>query len=292
MPTEATTRTLVVKGTVATGAHKRVPVSGGYVGLLMPQGPNGGHWIGLGFTSASGLSSTTVIQPDGTYRFTVEVAAVEATEGYPIFVAASDASQTLTMLAELPKDTGVEGADLTIDINPTTTFASEMICPGGVSPPPVNTWCYSDPKAPSVDDAELVALADGALATNLLQLEPGTPPRWATFAAGFLNDPATFAAIKANLTGHGVAFGAATPASIVATLAGAALPLVKPPAPASSSSGGTSSGGGACKLVWNCGASSQCATVYGAKTGSAAQPDAATCQTNCKAQGACTCQGC
>jgi hypothetical protein len=32
--------------------------------------------------------------------------------------------------------------------------------------------------------------------------------------------------------------------------------------------------------------------VYGAPTGSADEPDKATCEEVCKAQGACTCQGC
>lgn len=56
--------------------------------------------------------------------------------------------------------------------------------------------------------------------------------------------------------------------------------------------GGGGMSSGTCKLVWDCGSSSQCATVYGASTGSAAEPDAATCQAVCKSQGACTCQGC
>lgn len=60
----------------------------------------------------------------------------------------------------------------------------------------------------------------------------------------------------------------------------------------SSGSSSGSSGGGNCKLVWDCGSSSQCAQVYGAKSGSAAEPDATTCAAVCKAQGACTCQGC
>ncbi len=62
----------------------------------------------------------------------------------------------------------------------------------------------------------------------------------------------------------------------------------------SSNSGGSGSGGNAsnCRLVWDCGASSQCAQVYGASTGSAAEPDAATCEMVCQSQGACTCQGC
>ncbi len=47
-----------------------------------------------------------------------------------------------------------------------------------------------------------------------------------------------------------------------------------------------------CKLVWDCKTSTQCADVYGAPTGSAAEPDKATCDAVCKMQGACTCQGC
>jgi hypothetical protein len=190
----------------------------------------------------------------------------------------------------------VEGAELTIDINPSTTFASQMICPGGIYPPPANTWCYSDPKTPSVDKTALLGIVDGALGGHLISLEPGAPPHWDTFAAGFLNDPATFTAIKDHLTASGVTFGAATPATIASVIASAALPRVPAPGGASSgggtSSGGASSGGAACKLVWDCGTSSQCATVYGAAKGSASQPNASTCQSTCKAQGACTCQGC
>jgi hypothetical protein len=59
-------------------------------------------------------------------------------------------------------------------------------------------------------------------------------------------------------------------------------------------SGSTTSSGspGTCKLVWDCKTSTQCAQVYGAPTGSADEPDKATCEEVCKAQGACTCQGC
>ena len=63
----------------------------------------------------------------------------------------------------------------------------------------------------------------------------------------------------------------------------------------SSGSSGTSSG---CKLVWDCGALSSpgavtmCTSNYGQKSGSAAEPDKATCDMVCKSQGACTCQGC
>lgn len=62
-----------------------------------------------------------------------------------------------------------------------------------------------------------------------------------------------------------------------------------------SGSGSSSSGSpqaNTCKLVWDCKTSTQCAEVYGAPTGSAAEPDQATCDAVCKAQGACTCQGC
>jgi hypothetical protein len=280
-------RTLVIRGRVATGAHTRTPLGGGYVGVLGPQGPKGGHWIRYVSSPTSGLASETTTNSDGSYSYTVEVAAVTTTsKGFPFFIAVSDAAQTLTMLSEIPQDLVVDGAELTIDIDPTTTAASQMICPGGAFPPPANTWCYSDPKTASVGNTGMIGILDTALSGNLISLETGSPPVWGTFAGGFLNDPATFTEIKNNLAGQGITIGAATPASIASSIA--ALPLVHP---GKASTTPPSSSGG-CKLVWNCGASTQCATVYGAKTGSAAQPDAATCASTCKSQGACTCQGC
>lgn len=192
------------------------------------------------------------------------------------------------MLAEIPSDLASDGGELTIDINPTTTTAGQLVCPGGVSPPPASTWCYSDPNHPSTSNAALVDILDRALAGPLGTLQTDTPPNWAAFADGFLNDPTTYSEVRTNLTGQGISFGSATPASIVSAITAAPLPLVHP---MSSSTPAAPSRGG-CKLVWDCGTSSQCAAVYGAKTGSAAEPDAATCQSICKSQGACTCQGC
>jgi hypothetical protein len=287
--TDSSTSIFVVKGTVSTGAHTRAPLAGGYVGIFLAEA-NGKPWTRLLFAD---VASTGTIKPDGTYRFPVERWAMYFETNAPVFIAASDAAGTLTMIAEIPQDLSLEGAELTIDINPTTTVASQMICPGGVYPPPANTWCYSDPNTPSVDTAERISIIDDALAKNLIALETGSPPRWDTFARGFLNDPATFTALKDNLTGHGVPFGTATPASIAATIAAAPFPPVTAGSTSgSSSSGGSSSGGGSCKLVWDCRSSSHCAQVYGKPTGSAAQPNLATCQSTCKAQGACTCQGC
>jgi hypothetical protein len=280
-------RTLVIRGKVATGAHARTPLAGGYVGVLGPQGPNGGHWIRYVSSSSSGLAAETTTSADGSYSYTVEVDAVSTSStGFPFFIAVSDAAQTFTMLSEIPADLVVDGAELTIDIDPTTTAASQMICPGGAFPPPANAWCYSDPKTASANNTGLIGILDGALAGKLASLETGSPPAWGAFASGFLNDPATFTEIKTNLTGQGITLGAATPASFAMSIA--ALPLVHP---GRASTAPPSSGGG-CKLVWDCGTSGQCATVYGAKTGSAAQPDAATCASTCKSQGACTCQGC
>lgn len=283
----AAPRTLVIRGKVATGAHARTPLAGGYVGVMGPQGPNGGHWIRYGSSATSGLANETTTNSDGSYSYTVTVTTVtSSTKGFPFFIAVSDAAQTLTMLAEIPQDLVVEGAELTIDVNPTTTVASQMICPGGAFPPPANTWCYSDPKTGSAATTGMIGILDTALSGKLTSLETGSPPAWPTFASGFLNDPATFTEIKNNLTGQGITIGTATPATIRSSIA--ALPLVHLP----KASTAPPASGASCKLVWNCGASPQCAAVYGAKTGSAAEPDAATCASVCKSQGACTCQGC
>lgn len=60
----------------------------------------------------------------------------------------------------------------------------------------------------------------------------------------------------------------------------------------SSSGASGSSGGNNCKIVWDCGASTQCGMVYGTMKGSAPEPDKATCDAVCKSQGACSYQGC
>jgi hypothetical protein len=274
-------RTFVIRGKVTTGAHAPTPVAGAYVGMLGPQGANGGHWIRYG--SSSDIPNTVVTNADGTYSFTIDLHLFESE--IPFFIAVSDSDQTFTMLSVIPADLGVENAELTIDINPATTTASQLVCPGGKAPPPANTWCYS---APSKANTELITILETALDGDLSKLETGAPPQWGTFAGGFLNDPATFTEIKNNLTGQGITVGA--PATIIPEIA--ALPLVKPPTARTNPGTGSSSGGGNCQLVWDCKASSQCAQVYGAKTGSAAEPDAATCASICKSQGACTCQGC
>lgn len=253
------------------------------MGLIAPKG---GPWITF--------NGYEPIHSDGTYYYTVFLSIFDSARDYPLFIGASDEGQTFTMLAEIPRDLGIENADLTIDINPTTTVASQMICPGGVYPPPANTWCYSDPKTPSTSNTGMISLLDKALAGSLIDLQTGTPPEWGTFASGFLNETATFAAIKSNLTAQGVPFDPATAASIAALIKGATPSLISPPRGGSSgsSSSSSSSGGTGCKLHWDCGTSKQCASVYGMPIGDAPQPNAATCASTCKAQGACTCQGC
>lgn len=288
---DAPTNTFIVRGNVTTGAHTRKPLANARVGILEPQGPNGGRWVQLGFGTTT--ADSTLTNADGSFAFVVDMSIFTERHTYPLYLAASDSAQTFTMFSELPADLATKGASLTIDINPQTTVAGELICPGGVSPPPQNSWCYSDPNAkPSASNSALITILERALEGPESSLEEGLPPEWSTFAAGFLNDPAMWDEIKNNLIGQGISLGDATPSSIVQMIASAPLPPVRPPPDDGSSSSGGTSSGGACRLVWDCGTSSQCATVYGGKTGSAAEPDLTTCQRICKSQGACTCQGC
>ncbi|OFZ21265.1 MAG: hypothetical protein A2X94_07365 [Bdellovibrionales bacterium GWB1_55_8] len=274
-----------------TGAQTRTPVAGGFVRLLMPQGPNGtGRLVGLSFSSTSGVPNKAVTHSDGSYTFTIDESALTPTREYPLFLAASDSAQTLTMIAELPKDIAIPQAQLTIDINPTSTLAGQLICPGGVSPPPANTWCYSDPNTPAASSAAMRNLIDTALAGNLSGLSTGTPPDWQTFAGGFLNDPSTYEEIKNVLTGQGITWGSATPTTIKSKIA--TLPLVTPPVPADANTPVSDNDDDSCRIVWNCNNVAGCITVYGSNTGSAAEPDLATCNAVCASQGACTCQGC
>ena len=291
-PMDDSPKVVTIRGKVATGAHTHTALVGGYVGVLGPQGPNAGHWIRYGSAASSGVISDSVTHDDGTYVFKITASAISTTsKGFPFFIAASDKEQTFTMLSEIPADLIEEGAELTIDITPATTAASQMICPGGAFPPPANTWCYSDPNTASSANTELINIIEGALAGTLISIDTGTPPAWSSFASSILSDAPTFDAVSKNLTGRGISLGSASAATF--TTAIAELPLVHPGrATGSSSSSSSSSGGGNCRLVWDCGGSSQCATVYGAPTGSANEPDAATCLSVCKSRGACTCQGC
>jgi hypothetical protein len=262
--------TLVVRGKVMTGAHTRTPVAGGFVRVLMPQGSGGGHWVGLGFASTSGVPNKAVTNSDGSYTFTVDWSGLDDSRKYPLFLAASDSAQTLTMIAELPKDTAVPKAQLSIDITPTSTVASQMICPGGVYPPPANSWCYSDPNNPAADNTAMMNVIDTALAGNLSSLSTGTPPNWQTFATGFLNDPSTYGQIKNILTGQGITFGSATAATIASNVA--ALPLVTAPVPGDANNPTTSdsgSGSGYYYANWDCNNISGCVTVMGHNQGSA-----------------------
>jgi len=279
---------VTIRGKVETGAHARKALVGAYVAVLGPQGPGGGHWIRY----SDGVATESITHDDGTYTFKIQVAGISTShEGFPYFIAASDDAQTFTMLSEIPRDLIEEGAELTIDINPATTAASQMICPGGAFPPPANTWCYSDPGSASTGNTALVGIIDDALGGTLIAIDTGTPPAWSSFAGSILGDTPTFDAISKNLTGRGITLGSASAATF--TTAIAPLPLVHPgKATSSSSSSSSSGGGGGCQLVWDCGTSTQCASVYGAATGHSGEPDAATCASVCKSQGACTCQGC
>lgn len=285
--------TFVVRGEVMTGATQRAAVAGGYVRVLMPQATGAGHWIGLDFGPSSGVPNVAVTNSDGSYTFTVDVSDFDSSRSYPMFLAASDSAQTLTMLAELPQDTAIADARLTIDINPTSTVASEMICPGGAWPPPANSWCYSDPNNASADDTAMQNVIGSALGGSLSSLSTGTPPNWQTFASGFLDDPATYGEIKNILTGQGITFGTATPSSITTSIA--ALPLAKAPLPGDSNTPPPtpSSGGGSCQLVWDCNNVAGCIADYGADTGTLDEPDLDTCNMVCMASGACYCSsGC
>lgn len=285
----------IIRGKAQTGAHTRKAVSGGYVGILLP-GQAG--WTSARFSKTSGIPNKAVTQTDGSYTMKIDMGLLTTTEGYPAFVAVSDSTQTFTLLAEIPKDLAIEGAQLQLDINPSTTATSLLVCPGGKYPPGNGAYCYSDPNKTSSYDGLFVSTLESALATALTSLETTTPPNWATFLTKILADSATFDALKAVATTAGISSTAFTASAIPSAVSGATIPKVSvptlgvddnDPTPADSSSSG------GCTATWSCGSSSQCAKVMGASNGTVSGfSTSSSCEAWCTQYipGNCSCGGC
>ncbi|MGK5083965.1 hypothetical protein WDW37_11750 [Bdellovibrionota bacterium FG-1] len=246
----ATGKTFVIRGKALSGAHPgtRKPVAGGYVGLVSPE-PS--KWMPLSFATQSGVPNKAVTNADGSFTFTVDLSII-VTE-YPIFLAVSDSGQTYTMISEIPVNLAVEDAQLDLNINPTTTVAGQMICPGGVYPPKSNGYCYSDPNNASTTKDAMETSIDSLLAGADVAVETGAPPNWKTFITTLLSDAATFDDLKAILNKAGLTSTDLTASAIESSLI--SLPIVtepvygiddndpNPSTPSDSSGGGSCSGG-------------------------------------------------
>ncbi len=246
----ATGKTFVIRGKALTGAHPktRKPVAGGFVGLVSPE-PS--KWMGLSFATNSGVPNKTVTQADGSFTFTVDISIIVTT--YPIFLAVSDSAQTYTMISEIPVNLAVEDAQVDMDINPTTSVAGQMICPGGVYPPKGNGYCYSDPHNASTTKDAMETSIDNLLAGADVAVEMATPGDWKTFITTLLGDAPTFAELKAILNKAGLTSTDLTATAIDSALI--TLPIVTEPVygiddndptpttTSDSSSGGSCSGG-------------------------------------------------
>ncbi|MGK5087089.1 hypothetical protein WDW86_05985 [Bdellovibrionota bacterium FG-2] len=250
----ATTKTFVIRGKAQKGAHPktRTPVAGGYVGLVSPE-PS--KWMGLSFATNSGVPNKAVTNADGTFTVTVDLTII-VTE-HPIYLGVSDSDQTYTMISEIPENLVAEDAQLELDINPTTTVAGAMICPGGIYPPKSNGYCYSDPNNASTTKDSMVSSIDDLLAGADAFVEPGTPPNWTTFMTTLFSDTATFDELKAIVAAAGLTSASFTASAI--TTAMIDLPIVtepiygiddNDPTPSTSSTGDTGGASGTCSGGW------------------------------------------
>ncbi len=220
----ATGKTFVVRGKAETGAHRdnRKPLAGGYVGLVSPE-PS--KWMRLSFAEKSGVPNKTLTNADGSFTFTVDLSIIVSE--YPIYLAVSDSDQTYTMISEIPVNLATENAQLALDINPTSTVAGEMICPGGIYPPKSNCYCYSDPHHASTTKDAMMTSIDDLLAGEEAATETGTPADWKTFVTTLLGDESTFTELKAIATDSGMDLTNFTTSAIESSLI--ALPLITKP---------------------------------------------------------------
>ncbi len=255
--------TFIVRGKAMTGARTRSPVVGGYVGLVSPE-PQ--QWMTLAFAAGSGVPNKAVTLADGSFTFKVETSAVTDAADYPIFLAVTDSAQTQTLISEIPRDLVVAGAQLQLDLNPTTTAASELICPGGVYPPPSGAYCYSDPNHASSTRVSLIAIIDVSLAGTNGSLEASATLNWKSFMTTLLSDATAFSQLQSIATSAGLTSSSFTATAIPNAII--ALPKVTQPIPGvddNAPSESTSDGG--CQASWSCGSSTQCATVMGGSSG-------------------------
>ena len=79
---------------------------------------------------------------NGDYTITVNVDVL--TSGGPVYIAATDPTESYPLMATIPGDLIYAGT-IELAIDRTTTAAAVMHCPGGMYPPPRGSYCYSDP---------------------------------------------------------------------------------------------------------------------------------------------------
>ncbi len=181
-------RTLTVRGTVATGARTRTAVAGGYIELLRP----GSTWTQRQFAAESEIPNKAVTNTDGTYTFSVSISSLEDYTDRPWFIAASNAAGTLTMLSMIPINLAETGAELQLDVNPTTTATALLHCPGGVYPPPSGAYCYEDPNGDSSNIQAMNTAIDNSLSGTNVSLQANGTANWASFLTTLLSDAALY----------------------------------------------------------------------------------------------------
>lgn len=117
------------------------------VGIFRP-GQNG--W------TAEPTADVTFTDTSGEFYLEVDLEILEA--GGPFFLAASARDGSLTLLSPIPGDLIEKNASLDLAIDRTTTAASVMVCPNGLTIPADGSggWCIGDP----VSTTELEPLYD------------------------------------------------------------------------------------------------------------------------------------
>lgn len=279
--------TLVIRGKAMTGAHTRTPVAGGFVGMISPEPST---WMRLSFAAESGVPNKTVTAADGSFTFLTSVSTLTLSSDYATFLAVSDAEQTFTMMTEIPHDLAVDGAQLQLDINPTTTAAAELICPGGVYPPPSGAYCYSDPNHASTTRTSLMIKIDASLAGTNLALEPGATSNWRSFMTTLLSDTTAFADLKAILQDAGLTSNLT--AAGISNAVTAVPKITKPIYGVDDNTPADDSSTGSCGASWSCGSSQQCKVIMGGASGTKSGfSDSSACQSWCTTYipGNCSC---
>lgn len=137
---------VTLKGVVASGAVSRTPVTGAYVRVFRLGKSGEQPWPQVSFSPDSKIPNAVAARSDGAYTMRLQHSVAASHSGLPLFVMASDSAGAFTLAAQIPAYQLAVGTEISLDVNPITTAAGVMRCPGGVYPPKSSgAYCWQDP---------------------------------------------------------------------------------------------------------------------------------------------------
>lgn len=286
---EETSPHLTVRGKVRTGMRRPAPVTGASVGFYVPSAK---RWVQIKFSPDSKLPNAVLTDAQGAYALTVQWEVLQDFVDRPVYLMASDASQSSTLLAEIPRNAIVEGGALELDLDPASTAAGLWHCPHGVFATPDyacpkevtcqypgGAGCWQDLEARESNAAVVNAIAGAVGQAPESTLPEPSPTDWGSWIRGLLDQPSVLGELNRILQGAGR--WPVDPATVEKQVRAQPLPKVQPPTAEDLNDGSCGTPGTICSPGQTCVSSRNCIpSIFGGSCSCSTSSTQGTCQSN------------